>query len=374
MGILATLYRFARSGKSHEEDALTEILRHLLEEDREVLREFVRALRFPSGTDAPSSRPGDPTVQTQVSEPDLFGGRCRYDLLFTWPTGVRLIVEVKVGAGLTMKAVPDADGEADAIDQLNRYLAIAHGEPTTFVASLGIRLMNLPGSVVADERFVGAVSWQQLHDFVWRVFDRDQTDPSSTLRREWVDLLEETKLAMAPLTFEGLTSVYKYNVFHEAFGEALNAAVDRIAEEGLLEPFERPTDGKWQEAYERIGYRLFVDKDRSRMAFIGLWHGDGTVHHEIPDLYFFYEVAKDTSAAKFIDGSAAEIVTMLDALDTPSGGKWGFDPGGYETIHCGMSMVEVVRQPDPAEAIANFFVDCLRASGPRQVFFKALEQ
>ncbi|MEQ8276520.1 MAG: hypothetical protein RMA76_09305 [Deltaproteobacteria bacterium] len=374
MGILATLYRLARSGKSHEEDALTEILRHLLEEDHEVLREFVKALRFPRRTGIPSSRRGGPTVQTQVSEPDPFGGHCRYDLLFTWPTGVRLIVEVKVGAGLTMKAVLDADGEAEAVDQLHRYLALARGEPMTFVASLGIRTVDLPGSVTDDERFIGALSWQQLHDFVWRVLDRDPTDPSSTLRREWVDLLEETKLATAPLTFEGLTSVYKYNVFHEAFGEALNAAVDRIAEEGLLEPFERPTDSKWQEAYERIGYRLFVDRDRSRMAFVGLWHGDGTVHHEIPDLYFFYEVAKDSSAAKFIDGRAAEIVTMLDALETPSGGKWSFEPGGYQTIQCATSMVEVVRQPDPAEAIADFFVGCLRASGPRQVFFQALEQ
>lgn len=371
MGILATLYRFARSPASHEEDALTEVLRHLLEEDQDVLYEVLKALRLPPG---PMVRPSSaPTVETQATEPDPVGGHSRYDLLLTWPEGVRLIVEVKVAAGLTMKTVAGDDGETRAVDQLHRYLSRAHCEPTTFVASLGIRVADLPSTVIADDRFVGALSWQQLHTFVWRVLDRDPTDPSSTLRKEWLDLLEDTELATAPLTFEGLTSVYKYNAFHEAFGEALDGAVDRIAEEGLLEPFERPTANKWQEDHDRIGYRLFVDSDRTRMAFIGLWHGDDTEHHEVPDLYFFYEVAKDSPAAKFIDDKGTEIVSMLDNLDTPSGGKWAFERGGYETIHCTMSMVDVVRQPDPAAALADFFADCLRASGPRELFFEAIK-
>ena len=291
-----------------------------------------------------------------------------------WPEGRRLIVEVKVGAGLTMKVITGDDGETSAVDQLHRYLSRAHLESATFVASLGIRVADLPRTVITDDRFVGALSWQQLYTFVWRVLDRDPSDPSSTLRKEWLDLLEDTGLATTPLTFEGLTSVYKYNAFYEAFSEALAGAVDRIAEEGLLEPFESPTNSKWQEEYERIGYRLFVDSDRTRMAFIGLWHGEDTTHHEIPDLYFFYEVAKGSRAAQFIDERGAEVVNMLDSLDTPAGGKWAFERGGYETIHCTMSMVDVVRQPDPAAALANFFVDCLRNSGPRDLFFQALRE
>lgn len=375
MGILAKLYELARSSKSHEEDALTEILRHLLEEDAMVRDELVATLAFPPAAGIRPSRLGVPKIETQVSEPAVEGGVCRYDLLISWPSGVRVVVEVKVGAKLTMKKVETEAGRCSAVDQLQRYLACAAREPKTFVTSLGIRSPDLPSTVASHSRFISCLSWQQLYDIVWRALDRDPAETLETLRREWLDLLEEIDLATAPLTFEGLTSVYRYNAFHAAFGEAMAAAVERLAEEGVLEPFERPTDKMWQEAYERIGYRLWVDRNRSRMAFIGLWHGDGTRHHEIPDLYFFYEVAKGSAAAEFIDGQEADVLRLLDTIQTtPPEAEWNYEAGGYETIQCAMSMVEVLRHPDPAAALADFFVGCLRASGPRELFFEALKQ
>lgn len=334
----------------------------------------MKTFSFPVDSGVQPSKLGTPTIETQVSEPAIEGGLCRYDLLLTWSSGVRLIIEVKVFAGLTMKTIEGKDGEPTQVDQIQRYLALAEREPATFVLSLGIRTTDLPAVVQGHQRFIGTLSWQDLHKVVWRCLARTPDDTLESLRYEWLQLLEDLKLATSPLTLDGLNSVYKYNAFYGAFQTALDATVDRLSEEGILEPFERPTDRMWQEAHDRIGYRLFVDSDRSRMAFIGLWHGDKSIHHEVPDLYFFYEVPKGSSSAKFIDGKQEDILRLFESIETtPPESKWGFESDGYETIHCTMSMLEVIRQPDPSAAIADFFVGCLRVSNIRDIFFEALK-
>lgn len=178
---------------------------------------------------------------------------------------------------------------------------------------------------------------------------------------DFIGLLENYGMATPKLTFDALASVYPYNEFYDAFGAILRSAEQSLRYKGLLDRFERVTDRKWQEEHHRIGYRLFTSKtDRSRFAFMGLWCGPEPIIDGVPDLYFFLELGRESDACERLDdqgGQIAAAIAELNALGDMK--KWNYAPGGYETIRCRMSMLELVRAPDAAKAAEEFFAECL---------------
>ena len=132
----------------------------------------------------------------------------------------------------------------------------------------------------------------------------------------------------------------------------------------------------WQDDHDRIGYRLFIDRDRSRFAFMGLWHGEGSLQESTPGLYFFLGVARGTRAQEALDEQGARISRALVGLnEAESCVHWEYEAGGYEAIQCRTSMLEVLRASDTAKAMEQFFKGCLNSltrQGILDLYFQAI--
>jgi hypothetical protein len=133
MNLLETLLGFAYG----EEDPITEILAWFLRMSphlRAGLLETFDAVVRRSGAALPRTPAGEidePTVQTQLIAANPRGTACRYDLVCDWHSPrVRLIIEVKIWAGLTWGVDAGVEnGEVAPAHQVSRYLAVAAGSP-----------------------------------------------------------------------------------------------------------------------------------------------------------------------------------------------------------------------------------------------------
>lgn len=378
MNLLARLLDFASSPKAHEEDPITEILGHLLSIDRDLLMAFLGALEKMAPKRVWSSL-GQPRIQTQytVPEADPQAGLCRYDLLFRWPKArTQLVIEVKVNAPLTYKTLKTPKGTLEDVDQLQRYLDIAKLQPQGFVMGLGIQKATPTRAVRKHERFLGCMGWQTVHDvFLQALQKQERVRPHAALIEDFIDLLEVYQMAHPKMTFEGLASFYPSQRFYNTFCTTLYQVEQTLRSQGLLQAFEAASDRTWQDKFKRSGYRLFLNKNRGRFAFIGMVYDDRPTHDEIPDLYFFLEVEQNSKAQEILDDDAAQIQKAICKLDANAlEVQWAHRLGGYQTISCRMSLVEVLRAQDPALAMEAFFKTALQAAqkeGLLDVFLKA---
>src|SRR5690606_13100733 len=117
---------------------------------------------------------------------------------------------------------------------------------------------------------------------------------------------------------------------HASLTNILEQVRARLQQEGKLEGFSTSTRSAWQDDHDRIGQRIWVvPSSPDRFAFIGVYVGEDTLHTDVPDLYFFLEVAKGHPVRKTLDAREGEIRATLEQLQGPLV-RWKFQAGGYE--------------------------------------------
>lgn len=367
MGILQRLLDFAEV----EEDPATEVLAWFLRESpplRTALLVRFNEVMIGNGASLPWTPAvafGEPTVSTQVVVADPRGGSCRYDLVIDWhEPRVRLIIEVKVWAGLTWKLETDPNtAEKLPADQVNRYIRLARDFPEvrTHVITLAPYMVEFD-TLPPAPAFAGHVSWQVVRDIFERVVRSDALDTTMRLlATDFVSVMEVRHMAAPKLTFDALTSVYRYRRFQESITTILTHARDALVAEGSFAEFEKGSSRNWQDAHNRLGWRLPLSSDSSgnHFAFIGLYVGPDTLHEEVPDLYFFLELQNGSAAQKMLDGHQEDLARQVSSLSTDTT-RWYFYPGGSEAIGACRSLVEAARTQDPTDATTNYFRDCIK--------------
>lgn len=382
MNLLHTLLGFARV----VEDPTTEILAWFLEASPPLRAELLRVIddllrtrgaglpRGPDGAFAAAE------IATQVVVSDS-KGTCRYDLVLDWHAPrVRVVVEVKVWAGLTYTVETDPESEhSSAVDQVTRYLAIADKTAAAIrshVLVLAPYAVDLPSAAASHPAFAGQLSWQVVHDSFARIAAADALDPTMrTLARDFVHALEIRRMAAPKLTFDALTSVYRYRRFEQSITTMLTHARDALFADGTLAGFHKGDKRAWQDdVHDRLGWRLWLDPAKTEaFAFLGIYVGEDTIHEEVPDLYFFLETRRGTDAQKKLDDAQPAIADALAALQTKTT-RWYSYPGGWEAIGATTSLVEIARDDDPTDATTRFFRECvqrLRTSGVLQRYLDA---
>ena len=149
---------------------------------------------------------------------------------------------------------------------------------------------------------------------------------------------------------------------HGGFRSVLTDAKDVLISEGHLSDFEPPTTKHWQHKYERVGWRLFVDKRRDSFGFMGIFEGETTIRKGIPDLYFFLEMRRgDICTERGISDSKVQILReRIVRLGAQHGTiKWGYEPGGYQSVWAVRSLFDMATCKDVPSATIDFFRTCV---------------
>jgi hypothetical protein len=142
---------------------------------------------------------------------------------------------------------------------------------------------------------------------------------------------------------------------------ALTEARDAVINSGVLAGFERVTGKHWQNAHDRIGWRVFASPKRDCFLFMGVYHGDLTLQPGIPDLYLFLEMARGGSAQRTMDQKAATIEAAITYLNANALGiTWGYVPGGYESIWAVKTTADISEESFESEA-TSFYRTCALA-------------
>jgi hypothetical protein len=150
---------------------------------------------------------------------------------------------------------------------------------------------------------------------------------------------------------------------HEA---ELTNARDELIQDGTLDGFERVTRRHWQTAHERVGWRLFTSRKRDCFAFMGFYHGEGTLQEGVPDLYFFLEANRHSDAQKAFDAMKGRIVSAVEQLNAKTTGiTWSYEWGGWESLGARKSMATIPEASFQEEVTAFFraAAQALRACG-----------
>lgn len=374
MNLLETLLGFS----SVEEDPLTEMLAWFIRTSptlRSALLDAFDGTVRQFGGALPRSELGlvhEPLVQTQLVAANPRGTSCRYDLVCDWHSPrIRLIVEVKVWAGLTWgESSAEDGGVATPSHQVARYLDVAAGSPEirTHVIVLAPYLVDLDFPTPPPLGYGGQLTWQVVHDAMLRVIDANEfvdDRTMTTLTKNFVHLLELKRMAVPKLTFDVLTSVSRYRQFEKSARMMLTHARDMlVAPGGTLAGFYKGNASAWQDdAHDRLGWRVWVEPtDINSFAFIGIHVGPDTIHEEVPDLYFFVQTRKGSEAQKKLDARGDELTQALEQFPKETTRAYR-KPGGWEVYGIRRSLVEVARTLDPADATASFFRECVE-SGP----------
>ena len=369
MNLLETLLGFAQG----EEDPITEMLAWFLRMSPRIrtgVLETFDAIMRRSGAALPRAPGGEidePTVQTQLIAANPRGTGCRYDLVCDWHSPrVRLIIEVKIWAGLTWGVDAGVeDGEVTPAHQVSRYLAVARNSPEirTNVVVLAPYAVDMGFGATTPPGFSGQLPWQAVHDAMARSVAAGELagDPTMmTLAQNFVHLLETKRMAVPKLTFDVLTSVSRYRQFEKSARMMLTHARDSlVGDDGALKGFFKGNASAWQDDHDRIGWRIWVDsKDINAFAFVGIHVGPDTIHEEVPDLYFFVQARKGSDAQKALDARGDAIRGAVEALTTETTRAY-HHPGGWEIYGIRRSLVEIARATDPADATTAFFRECV---------------
>jgi hypothetical protein len=140
-----------------------------------------------------------------------------------------------------------------------------------------------------------------------------------------------------------------------------------VGGDGALKSFFKGNASAWQDDHDRIGWRIWVDaKDVNTFAFVGIHVGQGTIHEEVPDLYFFVQAKKGSDAQKALDARGDAIRGAIEALTTETTRAY-HHPGGWETYGIRRSLVEIARAADPADATTAFFRECVSSEPGKQL-------
>jgi hypothetical protein len=93
---------------------------------------------------------------------------------------------------------------------------------------------------------------------------------------------------------------------------------------------------------------------------MGIWHGEGTIYENVPDLYFFLELKQGSEAQKKFDAQGAKVMDAVARLQGKiPDARWAYDPGQWQIVWACKSLVEVARADDPARVTTDFFRECL---------------
>lgn len=358
--IIRKLLGFAASSSAHAEDAITELLAFVVREDRAKERILVTCLDEILGA---RGRPQLPTTRPRVSTQVVVGGagpdagRC--DLVLDWAAErVRVVLEVKITAPLTWTS---SGGRAQ--HQVDRYLSVVSDDSFArgLVFVLSPDRIDI-GDAVGHTSFGGHVPAQRLHDLLRRsVRGRDAASATDWAARELYLAMEDLRMATPTMTLDGLTSVYRFVRFRDALHTALSRARDELLQGGPLAKFAGPKRNELQNAFERMGLKVWARDDHSgAFAFIGIALDDASVHEEVPDLYFFLELPpKDTAHTRvrtWIEEHPAEMERLRTTAPTLRWNVGGAD--SYQLIEARATLLDAVAAPDPAARIAQFFRQC----------------
>lgn len=142
---------------------------------------------------------------------------------------------------------------------------------------------------------------------------------------------------------------------------ALTGARDTVIESGVLAGFERVTGRHWQNAHDRIGWRVFASPKRDCFLFMGVYYGEDTHKPGIPDLYFFLEMYQGGSAQRAMDQQGEKIEAAIKELNANAVGiTWGYTPGGWQLIWA-MKTTDSISEASFESEAAHFFQTCADA-------------
>lgn len=383
--LVDTLLRFA-AGRPAEEDPLTEVFAWILERDQTALSEVIAVLRRVAvRRGIPIELPdGAPRLSTQLVVPGTDGSCSRYDLVLDWAT-LRIVIEVKVHAGLTPSGLTDGEAPGPVRHQVDEYLAIARAsERRSLVFTLAPGSLAVGAAASAHELYGGHVLWQDVHDALRRAarsrVPHAMGPAVRAITEQTMGAMEARSIAAPRITFDSLLAVKRYAAFRQSFDPMLTHAWTTLHDDGTLAGFEKIDKRAWQQdVHDRLGYRLWADrKDPSVFGFMGIWLGDDTLVEGMPDLYFFLEVPARSSAQEAIDSRGADVLAAIARLgSTDPRVQWGCAPGGWQTIWAVRSCADIVTESEPREALTAFFRDAVtraREEGLLAIYLDAVRR
>jgi hypothetical protein len=141
----------------------------------------------------------------------------------------------------------------------------------------------------------------------------------------------------------------------ESLKAALTYVRDVLVGDGTLSGFEPVTWRHWQDAHERLGWRLFTTTKRDSFAFMGIYTRDDSLQSGHPDFYFFLEANRYSRTQKAMDAQGNRIMERIRRLGAEHPGiTWEYVPGGWESIRARKSTADVPAASFQAEAIEFF--------------------
>jgi hypothetical protein len=200
----------------------------------------------------------------------------------------------------------------------------------------------------------------------WRTRDKAWSDIARGIREAIERLATKSEAPVAepvtapPAAAPAAQPAVSAMTFLASLQPALTYVRDELIEDGTLSGFEPVTGKHWQNAHERIGWRLFTSVKRDCFAFMGIYHGD-TLQSGHPDFYFFLEANRNSSIQKAIDSQGVRIAEQITRLGIELPGiTWEYEPGGWESIRARKSTANVPAASFQAEAL-EFFRESARS-------------
>jgi hypothetical protein len=170
--------------------------------------------------------------------------------------------------------------------------------------------------------------------------------------------MEERNMAVPRLTKAGLEAVGPYQQFRRSLDSLLTHARDALVADGTLHGFNA-RHHKWQEAYGRIGWRLFVGPDVPHFAFMGILHSEGALQAGGPELFFFLETPPASEARKAVNAARGAYEEAMQKLaDLKDGTRWTYHEGGFQVVQARRPLAPVLEEADQGKAITAFFRAC----------------
>jgi hypothetical protein len=368
MGILITLLDMASSPKNREEDSFTETLAWFLREEPRLLDCLVRLLSALSKKVSPPNT--KPSIQTQQSENATDGGKCRFDLVIDW--GVfRIIIEIKLRAGLGWRAIEEEGAPVKVVSQITRYLAIADRDAPqkeTLVAILSPFMLSLDEASTSNPNFIGQFTWQQLSEEFQKATLEEPV--AKVLLPDFLEALEKRGMTTPPIDPSSFASIDAYFAFRRSFDAMLEHTINYLAATKRISKFQQE-NASWQEAHNRIGYRLPPTADKKHFFFVGLHHGPTRLKPGVPDLLFFIETPPKESPSTQLQATSHAAMSQLSSQP----GNW-YGPTEYQPALIKKSLADIVG-PDKHQQseLQQFFadaIDALRTTTLLQAYMKAI--
>lgn len=334
------------------EDALTATFAWLLRHHAPLRAAFVDALRGGNADRFPAEAP---RVRVQVPEETS-----RYDLVLAWD-GVRAVIEVKVDAALGWRSIADdTTGEVQVVSQVTKYLRTGNreGRPTTWVFTLAPEVVVVEAAAADHARYGGSIRW---HD-VRRMLESSAGDDAvvSQVAGWFVDVLKRRGMTYEKLTESALAAVGPYLTFKRTIDAMIDHAFDALKAEGAFA--ELAVQEPWrQEAYQRIGWVLPVNKAKGHNAFIGVSVSPQATADGAPDLLFFLETPPSKEAARRIHSERAAWEAALVSLREEGATSWHLGDG-WPVLRATRDLRTLLDAEDQTAAVTAFFRDCLAAA------------